>query len=203
MDHNPEVYYLSVESAKKWTLIIDSVQFFDFFSFKVIFCHFRPLGGSLGAPRYPWGPPRAPIRSLTSIATLTPGLVLPPVKLSKFADVRGLPIWGGTKKFNFHNNHLHHSKWGVPVQKTAPKNIHNHCLLASYTKTPHEILEESSVPRFPSLGCWFRAVLITKFQQQPPPKSFLCRSITSKLFELEISGCAQIKALFMQITEII
>ena len=97
------------------------------------------------------------MRSLTSIATLTPGLVLRPVQLSKFADVWGLPIWGDTKKFNFHNNHLHHSKWGVPVQKTAPKNIYNHCLLASYTKTPHEIVEESSVPQFPSLGCWFWA----------------------------------------------
>ena len=28
MDHNPEVYYMSIESAKKWTLIIDSVHFF-------------------------------------------------------------------------------------------------------------------------------------------------------------------------------
>ena len=91
MDHNPEVYYVSAESAKKWTLIIVSVQFFDFFSFKVIFRHFRPLGGSLGARWYPWGPPRAPMRSLTSIATLTPCLVLPPVQLGKFADFWGLP----------------------------------------------------------------------------------------------------------------
>ena len=57
-----------------------------------------------------------------------------------------------------HNNHLHHSKWGVPVQKTAPRNIYNHCPLALYTKTPHEIVEESSVPQFPSLWYWFRAV---------------------------------------------
>ena len=40
MDHNPEVNYLSVESAKKSTLIIDSVQLFDFFSFMVIFNSF-------------------------------------------------------------------------------------------------------------------------------------------------------------------
>ena len=31
MDLNPEVYYLRVESAKNWTLIIDSGHFFDFF----------------------------------------------------------------------------------------------------------------------------------------------------------------------------
>ena len=49
MDLNNEVYYLSVESAKKWTLIIDSVQFFDFFSFMVIFSRFQPLRGLLEA----------------------------------------------------------------------------------------------------------------------------------------------------------
>ena len=91
MDLNPEVYYLSVESAKQWTLIIDSVQFFDFFSFKVIFSHFGPLGGSLGPPTYSWGPPRAPMRCLTSIATLTPGLEPPPVQLGKLVDFWGLP----------------------------------------------------------------------------------------------------------------
>jgi len=91
MDHNPEVYYVSAESAKKWTLIIVSVQFFDFFFFKVIFRHFRPFGGSLGAPWYPWWPPSAPMRSLTSIVTRTPCLVLPPVQLGEFADFWGLP----------------------------------------------------------------------------------------------------------------
>ena len=53
MDHNPEVYYLSVESAKKWTLIIDSVQFFNLFSFTVVFSHFYPLGGLLEALKGP------------------------------------------------------------------------------------------------------------------------------------------------------
>ena len=37
VDLNPEVYYLSVESAKKWTLIIDPVQFFNFFPFHSLF----------------------------------------------------------------------------------------------------------------------------------------------------------------------
>ena len=64
LDHHLEVYYLSVESAKKWTLIIDSVQFFDFFSFKLIFCRFRTLGGSLGAPKYSWGAPQGPYEKL-------------------------------------------------------------------------------------------------------------------------------------------
>ena len=45
-----------------------------------------PLGGSLGAPSSLWGPLRAPMSSLTSRATLTPCLVLPPVQLGKFPD---------------------------------------------------------------------------------------------------------------------
>ena len=45
IDHNLKVYYLSVESAKKWTMILDSFHFFNFFSDRVIFRHFRPLGG--------------------------------------------------------------------------------------------------------------------------------------------------------------
>ena len=49
MNLNPEVVYLSVESAKKWTLIIDSVQFIDFFFFMVTFSLFKPLGGLLKA----------------------------------------------------------------------------------------------------------------------------------------------------------
>ena len=57
MDPNPEFYYLSEESAKKWTLIIDSVQFFDFYSSMVIFSHFGPLGGPLEGPALSWGPP--------------------------------------------------------------------------------------------------------------------------------------------------
>ena len=145
-----------------WLLIL--LCFFDFFTFMVIFSHFGPLGGPLRMPSNSREPLRAPMSSLTSRDTLPPGLVLPPVQLGKFADVWGLPIWGDTKKFNFHNNHLHHSKWGVPVQKTALQNIYIHCLLASYTKTPHEIVEESSVPRFPSLWCWFRAVCHVVFR---------------------------------------
>ena len=38
-------------------------------------------GGVLGAPKYSWGPPRALMRCLTSIATLTSCLVQPPVQL--------------------------------------------------------------------------------------------------------------------------
>ena len=64
MDHNPEIYYLSVESPKKWTLIFDSLQCFDFFFFMVIFCNFGPLEGALGAPRYSWGPPQGPFEKL-------------------------------------------------------------------------------------------------------------------------------------------
>ena len=73
-------------SAKKRTLIN------DFFTFMVTFRHFGPLGGGpLGALAFSWGPPRASMRSLTSIATLTPGLVQPPVQLGKFAHFWGLP----------------------------------------------------------------------------------------------------------------
>ena len=37
------------------------------------------------------GPPRAPMSSLNSIATLSPGLVQPPFKLGKLANFYGLP----------------------------------------------------------------------------------------------------------------
>ena len=56
MDLNPEVYYLSVESVKKWTLIIDSGHFFDFFYFMVIFSHFG-LWGAFWRPS--WAPAMA------------------------------------------------------------------------------------------------------------------------------------------------
>ena len=49
-------------------------------------------GGFLGAPGKSWGPPRALMRCLTSIATLTSCLVQPPVQLGKFTDFWGLPI---------------------------------------------------------------------------------------------------------------
>ena len=91
MDLNLEVYHLTVGSSKKRTLMIDSVHFFLFFTFMVIFSHFGPLGGPLGALAFSRGPPKAPISSLTSIATLTPGLMQPPVQLGQFTDFWGLP----------------------------------------------------------------------------------------------------------------
>ena len=55
------------------------LSFLDFFfTYIVIPSHFAPLGGLLRAFRSPgslMGPPRAPIGSLISLATLTPGLV--------------------------------------------------------------------------------------------------------------------------------
>ena len=44
---------LNVESAKKRTLIIDSVHFFDLFSFMVISGHFGPLGRPFGGTNGP------------------------------------------------------------------------------------------------------------------------------------------------------
>ena len=38
---------------------------------------------------------------------------------------------------------------------------------------------------------------IAKFQQQLPPKSVVCKSITSKLLELESSGWARNEAFFI------
>ena len=52
IDHNPKVYDLSVESAKKWTLIIDSVQFFDIFSFIAIFSFQGGLSEAFMGPCY-------------------------------------------------------------------------------------------------------------------------------------------------------
>ena len=61
MDPNPEVYYMTVESAKKRNLIIDSVMFFLFFYFFfVIFSHFGPQGGLWGR-RVTRGAPKAPV----------------------------------------------------------------------------------------------------------------------------------------------
>ena len=116
----PRVWSLDCGISKKkdldyWFCYVFSI----FFTFMVIFSHFGPLGGSLRALSNSYGHPRATMNSLTSRDTLPPGLVLPLVQLDKFVDDWGLPKWGNTKKFNFHNNHLHHSKWGVPVQKTA------------------------------------------------------------------------------------
>ena len=70
------------------------LSFLDFFTYIVISSHFAPLRGLLGAFRGPgslMGPPRAPIGSLISIATLIPGLVQPRVQLGKFAHFWDLP----------------------------------------------------------------------------------------------------------------
>ena len=69
--------------------------FFYFFTFTVIFSHFGPLGGPLGALAFSRGPPRAPMSNLTSIAILTPGLVQPPVQLGKFAVVLRVAVHPG------------------------------------------------------------------------------------------------------------
>ena len=47
------------------------------------------------------------------------------------------------------------------------------------------------------IGLYTLIYLTTKFKQQPSPKSFLCKSITSELFELQSWGCAQIEAFFI------
>ena len=52
----------------------------------------NPEKGSLGALRYSWGLPRALMRCLTSIATLTPCLVQSPFQLGKFTNFWSLPI---------------------------------------------------------------------------------------------------------------
>ena len=49
-------------------------------------------GGVFRGPEVLVGPPRALMRCLTSIATLTSCLVQPPVQLGKFTDFWGLPI---------------------------------------------------------------------------------------------------------------
>ena len=80
-----------MESAKKRTLINDSVYFFSIFLLLWSFLAILGLWGAFGALAFSRGPPRAPMSSLTSIATLTPGLVQPPVQLGKFMDFWGLP----------------------------------------------------------------------------------------------------------------
>ena len=59
MDLKPEVYDLTVELAKKQTLVIDSVHFFYSFMFMVIFSRFGLLEGLWGIGSFmeaPLGP---------------------------------------------------------------------------------------------------------------------------------------------------
>ena len=60
MDLNPESYPLSVESAKKQILFIDSFNFFQFFAFCSGFCsfgvkkgHFKRVEQARDAPQWP------------------------------------------------------------------------------------------------------------------------------------------------------
>ena len=75
----------------------------------------------MGPPSNLWGPPRAPMRSLTSSDTLSPGLVLPPVQLGKFADFWGLPMCGVFLVI-VNNNHHHvcREKGMAPMTKIPP-----------------------------------------------------------------------------------
>ena len=82
-----------------------------------MYSHFQPFwasGGFLGAFGSPGslvGTPRALISGLTSIATLTLGLVQPPVQLGKFTD-----FWGRLYSLRFqrcnNNHHCHRGKGG-------------------------------------------------------------------------------------------
>ena len=89
------VYNLSVELAKKQTLFHDSAHFCWIFLTSIILAsHFgalRGLLGALGAMALLWGPLRAPMNSLPSLAILTPSLVQPPAQSVKFVDFWSLP----------------------------------------------------------------------------------------------------------------
>lgn len=84
------VYHLSVESAKNWILVYNFANIFRFFLLVYLFLAILGLSGAYWGPLRAmallWGPPRSPMSSLTSIATLTPGLVQLPVQLGKFTD---------------------------------------------------------------------------------------------------------------------
>ena len=72
MDLNTMVYYLSEDSAIKFTLIIYSVL-----SIFLCYGHFEPLGGAFEGADSLIGPPRGPMRCLLSIATFIQFLVHP------------------------------------------------------------------------------------------------------------------------------
>ena len=99
----------SVPKNGPWLLI--RLWFFNFFTLMVIFSHFWSHGGPLGVPRSLWGPPRAPMSSLTSRDTLPPDLVLLPVQLDKFADFLGRLCSLQFQRCN--NNHHCHRGRGV------------------------------------------------------------------------------------------
>ena len=88
MDLKPEDYDFSAELAKKQTLVIDC-SFFYSVMFMVIFSRFGLLEGLWGQCLFHGGPPRAPMNSFTSIVTINPCQVQPPVQSGKF-----IYFWG-------------------------------------------------------------------------------------------------------------
>ena len=90
MDLQTEVYDLTVELAKKQTLVIDSVHFFIplcLWSFLAVLDFWRAFGG-IGS--FMEAPPRAPMNSFTSIVTLNLCQVQPPVQSGQFTDFWGM-----------------------------------------------------------------------------------------------------------------
>ena len=65
-------------------------SFFYSFMFMVIFSRFGLLEGLWGHWLFHGGPPRAPMNSFTSIVTLNPCQVQPPVQSGKFTDFWGM-----------------------------------------------------------------------------------------------------------------
>ena len=85
---NAKVYYLSMDSAKKWSLIIDSVQVFNCFHYG----HFLPFWASGGALGGAVGSPQGPYETLNLHTYPHPVSSTTASSLGKFMDFGGLPI---------------------------------------------------------------------------------------------------------------
>ena len=85
---NAKVYHFSMDSAKKWSLVLILFRFSIVF-IMVIFYHFGLLGGALGGTV---GSPQGPYEMLNLHTYPHPVSSTTASSLGKFMDFGGLPI---------------------------------------------------------------------------------------------------------------
>ena len=83
---------MSGKKIKKIPLLVWPGKLKTWWLFLLILLTFGANKATLSDFCYSWGPPRTPVRSLTSLATLPPSLISQPVQFSDFDEFWGLPI---------------------------------------------------------------------------------------------------------------
>ena len=89
---------MSVSKIKKIPLLVWPGKLKTWWLFLLILLTFGANKATLSDFCYSWGPPRTPIRSLTSLATLPPSLISQPVQFSDFDEFWGLPVTEATRR---------------------------------------------------------------------------------------------------------